>query len=232
MSQCETHEIISKLKFNDDGLIPAIIQDVSTLQVLMLAYMNRETVELSLAKGETHFWSRSRQEVWHKGQTSGNTQKIQSVQLDCDGDALLLKVQPSGPACHTGAQSCFHQPLFLADSVVLESAGTLLETVDQLVLTIKSRWQQRPEGSYTSYLFNQGRDKILKKIGEESAETIVAAKNQSKSELTLESADLFFHLLVLLINEGVEFTDVLTELDRRAGNGTAVRRDKSNPSGH
>ena len=232
MSQCETHEIVSKLKFNDDGLIPAIIQDASTLQVLTLAYMNRETVELSLAKGETHFWSRSRQEVWHKGQTSGNTQKIQSVQLDCDGDALLLKVQPSGPACHTGAQSCFHQPLFLTDSLVLESAGTLLETVDQLVLTIKSRWQQRPEGSYTSYLFNQGRDKILKKIGEESAETIVAAKNQSKSELTSESADLFFHLLVLLINEGVEFTDVLTELDRRAGNGAAVRRDKSHPSGH
>ncbi len=224
MSQSQAEEIVSRLKFDADGLIPAIVQDASTRQVLTVAYMNRETVKLSLTKGETHFWSRSRQEVWRKGETSGNTQKITGIHLDCDGDALLVLVQPSGPACHTGAETCFHHRLFSATPQGDTPSRRFLETVDRLVRTLKSRRKHRPEGSYTSYLFTQGRDKILKKIGEESAETIIAAKNQSRAELTAESADLFFHLLVLLTNEGLEFEEVLTELDRRSRKGQADPR--------
>ena len=216
MSDSEKLEFFSKLKFDVNGLIPAIIQDASTLEVLTVAFMNRDTIELSLAKRETYFWSRSRQEIWHKGATSGNTQKIVTIKADCDGDALLVLVNPQGPACHTGAQSCFYQSIFSETSSGNSQLPQFSKTVDQLVKTIKNRKQHKPEGSYTSYLFTQGRDKILKKIGEESAETIIAAKNMSKRELTSESADLFYHLLVLLINEGVEIGEVIAELDRRA----------------
>ena len=222
MSSSQAEEIVSRLKFDADGLIPAIVQDASTRQVLTVAFMSRETVKLSLTRGETWFWSRSRQEIWHKGETSGNTQKIVEMHLDCDGDALLVLVHPSGPACHTGAQSCFYQRLFSAVPVEERPFGRFPETVDRLVKTIKDRRKHRPEGSYTSYLFTQGRDKILKKIGEESAETIIAAKNRSRTELTAESADLFYHLLVLLANEEVEFEEVLGELDRRSGKGPAT----------
>ena len=216
MSDSEKLEFFSKLKFDVNGLIPAIIQDASTLEVLTVAFMNRDTIELSLAKRETYFWSRSRQEIWHKGAPSGNTQKIVTIKADCDGDALLVLVNPQGPACHTGAQSCFYQSIFSETSSGNSQLPQFSKTVDQLVKTIKNRKQHKPEGSYTSYLFTQGRDKILKKIGEESAETIIAAKNLSKRELTSESADLFYHLLVLLINEGVEIGEVIAELDRRA----------------
>ena len=216
MSDSEKLEFFSKLKFDVNGLIPAIIQDASTLEVLTVAFMIRDTIELSLAKRETYFWSRSRQEIWHKGATSGNTQKIVTIKADCDGDALLVLVNPQGPACHTGAQSCFYQSIFSETSSGNSQLPQFSKTVDQLVKTIKNRKQHKPEGSYTSYLFTQGRDKILKKIGEESAETIIAAKNLSKRELTSESADLFYHLLVLLINEGVEIGEVIAELDRRA----------------
>ena len=215
-------EIVSRMKFDADGLIPAIVQDASTRQVLTVAYMNRETAELSLTRGETWFWSRSRQEIWHKGGTSGNTQKITEIHLDCDGDALLVLVHPRGPACHTGAQTCFHHRLFSAAPDGETPLGRFPETVDRLVKTIEDRRKHRPEGSYTSYLFTQGRDKILKKIGEEAAETIIAAKNRSREELTAESADLFYHLLVLLANEEVEFEEVLGELDRRSGKGPAA----------
>ena len=222
MSPSQVEEIISRLKFDSDGLIPAIVQDASTREVLTVAYMNRETVKLSLTQGETYFWSRSRQEVWHKGATSGNTQKIVAVHLDCDGDALLVLVHSSGPACHTGAQTCFHNQLFTSVPEEARPFGRFPETVEKLVKTIKARRKDRPEGSYTSYLFTQGRDKILKKIGEESAETIIAAKNRSRQELTAESADLFYHLLVLLANEEVEFEEVLGELDRRSRKGPAA----------
>ena len=222
MSPSQVEEIISRLKFDSDGLIPAIVQDASTREVLTVAYMNRETVKLSLTQGETYFWSRSRQEVWHKGATSGNTQKIVAVHLDCDGDALLVLVHPSGPACHTGAQTCFYHQLFTAVPEEATLFGRFPETVEKLVKTIKARRKDRPEGSYTSYLFTQGRDKILKKIGEESAETIIAAKNRSRQELTAESADLFYHLLVLLVNEEVEVEEVLGELDRRSRKGPAA----------
>lgn len=221
MSPKLAEEIVSRMKFDADGLIPAIVQDATTRQILTVAYMNRETATLSLTRGETWFWSRSRQEIWHKGETSGNTQKITEMHLDCDGDALLVLVHPRGPACHTGAETCFHQRLFSAVPGEDTPLGRFPETVDRLIKTIKDRRKHRPEGSYTSYLFTQGRDKILKKIGEESAETIIAAKNRSREELTAESADLIYHLLVLLANEEVEFEEVLGELDRRSGNGPA-----------
>ena len=226
MSPSQAEQIVSRLKFDADGLIPAIVQDASTRQVLTVAYMSRETAKLSLTRGETWFWSRSRQEIWHKGETSGNTQKIVEMHLDCDGDALLVLVHPSGPACHTGAETCFHHRLFSAAPRGESPSGRFPETVDRLIKTIEDRRKHRPEGSYTGYLFTQGRDKILKKIGEESAETIIAAKNRSRTELTAESADLFFHLLVLLANEGVEFDEVLGELDRRSRKGPAAPPDR------
>jgi len=219
MSETEITEVLSQLKFDDQGLIPAIVQDAATGRVLTLAYMNRETVQLSLKERQTWFWSRSRQKMWHKGETSGNTQQILRAEADCDGDALLVYVQPQGPACHTGKDSCFFNPLFgeeLQPGFEALSEGRFLTTIERLVEVIKTRKAEMPEGSYTTYLFSKGLDKILKKIGEESAETIIAAKNQSKSELTLESAHLLYHLLVLFVNEGLEVENVLAELEKRA----------------
>ena len=219
MSETEITEVLSRLKFDDQGLIPAIVQDAATGRVLTLAYMNRETVQLSLKERETWFWSRSRQKMWHKGETSGNTQRILRAEADCDGDALLVTVQPQGPACHTGKESCFFNDVFDGEfrpSFGPQSEDRFLTTIERLVEVIKARKVEMPEGSYTTYLFSKGLDKILKKIGEESAETIIAAKNQSKSELTLESADLLYHLLVLFVNEGLEVENVLAELEKRA----------------
>jgi len=219
MSETEITEVLSRLKFDDQGLIPAIVQDAATGRVLTLAYMNRETVQLSLKERQTWFWSRSRQKMWHKGETSGNTQRILRAEADCDGDALLVTVQPQGPACHTGKDSCFFNDVFGTEfrpSFGPLGEGRFLTTIERLVEVIKARKVEMPEGSYTTYLFSKGLDKILKKIGEESAETIIAAKNHSKSELTLESADLLYHLLVLFVNEGLEVESVLAELEKRA----------------
>ena len=219
MSEPEITEVLSRLKFDDQGLIPAIVQDAATGRVLTLAYMNREAVQLSLKERQTWFWSRSRQTMWHKGETSGSTQRILRAEADCDGDALLVTVQPQGPACHTGKESCFFNDVFGAEfrpSLGPLSEGRFLTTIERLVEVIKARKVEMPEGSYTTYLFSKGLDKILKKIGEESAETIIAAKNHSKLELTLESADLLYHLLVLFVNEGLEVESVLVELEKRA----------------
>jgi phosphoribosyl-ATP pyrophosphohydrolase/phosphoribosyl-AMP cyclohydrolase len=222
MAKVDVTEIISKLKFDAQGLIPAIVQDISTGKVLTLAYMNREALELSLRHCETYFWSRSRGKMWHKGETSGNTQKIIRIDLDCDGDTLILSVEPHGPACHTGQESCFHHQLFSSGSGGSQTRETestnpkFSAVVERLLRIITKRKEEMPEGSYTTYLFNQGLDKILKKIGEESAETIIAAKNKSKRELTLESADLLYHLFVLFVNEGLEVEDVWAELEKRA----------------
>ena len=230
MSKVDVTDIISKLKFDDQGLIPAIVQDSSSGKVLTLAYMNREALELSLQHLETYFWSRSRGKLWHKGETSGNTQKIIRIDLDCDGDALILSVEPRGPACHTGQESCFHHQLLKKESDVSMTRGSesaspvFSEVVERLLRVIRDRKKLMPEGSYTTYLFTQGLDKILKKIGEESAETIIAAKNKSKAELALESADLLYHLFVLFVNEGLEVEDVWTELEKRA------QRKKTPPS--
>ena len=197
---------IKSLKFDERGLIPAIVQDARTREVLTLAYMNEESLARTIETGETWFWSRSRHELWHKGETSGNTQSVVNLINDCDNDALVVLVNPAGPACHTGARSCFDSKP--GD----EDLGLLLAN---LYKVIESRERERPEGSYTTYLFNSGLDKILKKVGEESAETIIAAKNDDVSRLTSETADLVFHLLVLLVARGVSLDEVRKELERR-----------------
>ena len=194
--------ILENAKFGADGLIPAIVQDARTREVLTVAYMNKEALQLTLEQRETYFWSRSRQQLWHKGETSGNSQKVIKVSLDCDQDAVLVEVEPSGPACHTGAYSCF--------GAEPEIEGVLQE----LYALIEERKEQRPEGSYTAYLFNSGLDKILKKVGEEATETIVAAKN-TDGGLISETADLIYHLLVLLVERGVTLDEISRELKSR-----------------
>jgi phosphoribosyl-ATP pyrophosphohydrolase/phosphoribosyl-AMP cyclohydrolase len=198
---------IQSLKFDERGLIPAIVQDARTREVLTLAYMNAESLARTIETRETWFWSRSRNELWHKGETSGNTQTVVSMHSDCDNDALVVLVNPAGPACHTGARSCF-------DSTPTEDLGMLLDNLYQL---IESRERERPEGSYTTYLFSSGLDKILKKVGEESAETIIAAKNEDGARLTAEVADLVYHLLVLLVARGVSLDEIRDELATRRG---------------
>ena len=195
-----------EIRFDERGLIPAIVQDAATREVLTLAYMNRESLERTLETKQTWFWSRSRNELWHKGATSGNTQEVVSLALDCDGDAIIVLVNPAGPACHTGAVSCFDV------GAQSDDFGPLL---DQLYELIQSRERERPAGSYTTYLFEQGLDKILKKLGEESAETIIAAKNEDDGRLTAEVSDLVYHLLVLLVARGVSLAQVAAELERR-----------------
>jgi phosphoribosyl-ATP pyrophosphohydrolase/phosphoribosyl-AMP cyclohydrolase len=202
--------ILENAKFGADGLIPAIVQDARTREVLTVAYMNREALQLTIEKQETHFWSRSRQQLWHKGETSGNYQRVTRLNLDCDNDAVLVEVEPLGPACHTGAYSCF--------GVEPEIEGVLQE----LYAVIQERKEKRPEGSYTTYLFNSGLDKILKKVGEESTETIVAAKNPDSQRLVSETGDLIYHLLVLLVERGITLDEVSRELKERraAAKGT------------
>lgn len=200
------------MKFDERGLIPAIIQDADTGDVLTLAYMNKESLRRTIETGETWFWSRSRNELWHKGETSGNTQTVLSVAADCDEDAVLVNVRPHGPACHKGEQSCFHNNVSGERTQTL----TLGRQLEQLYDVIERRKQERPEGSYTSYLFTEGLDKILKKVGEEAAETIVAAKNEDQSQLVGEVSDLIYHVLVLMVERGVELSEISSELARRA----------------
>jgi phosphoribosyl-ATP pyrophosphohydrolase/phosphoribosyl-AMP cyclohydrolase len=197
---------LKSLKFDERGLIPAIIQDARTREVLTLAYMNDESLARTIETGQTWFWSRSRNELWHKGETSGNTQTVVGLHSDCDNDALVVLVDPAGPACHTGARSCF------AATEAREDLGQLLDSLYEL---IESRERERPEGSYTTYLFNSGLDKILKKVGEESAETIIAAKNDDDTRLTAEVSDLVYHLLVLLVARGVSLDQIREELASR-----------------
>jgi len=207
---------IEELKFDANGLLPAVVQNARTLEVLTLAYVNEESLRRTVATGETWFWSRSRNELWHKGETSGHTQAVVDINLDCDQDAIVILVNPNGPACHTGAASCFHNSLGdgagTKPRLGAENIGSLL---DQLYRLIVSRKVERPEGSYTTYLFDEGLDKILKKVGEESAETIVAAKNDNKKLFVGEVSDLLYHLLVLLVEQGVELDDIRAELARR-----------------
>jgi phosphoribosyl-ATP pyrophosphohydrolase/phosphoribosyl-AMP cyclohydrolase len=209
---------IEVLNFDAAGLIPAVVQDARTRRVLTLAYMNAASLERTLETRETWFWSRSRSSLWHKGETSGNTQRVVDVLLDCDGDALTVVVVPNGPACHTGAESCFHNELEEAGPFEVGPVAAptdLAEVLDSLYAFVKSRKREKPEGSYTSYLFNQGLDKILKKVGEESAETIIAAKNDDRSALVKETADLLYHLVVLLVERGVLLEEVRDELVSR-----------------
>lgn len=201
-----------QLKFDSNGLIPAIVQDAASKQVLTLAYMNEESLKKTIETGETWFYSRSRRELWHKGATSGNTQTVQSIAFDCDQDALVVQVNPKGPACHNGTTTCFAEKLYEAETPAAKADVSFLYELENI---IAEREQQRPEGSYTTYLFEKGVDKILKKVGEESAEVIIAAKNRDHDELQWESADLIFHLLVLLKEQNLPFSDVLVALKQR-----------------
>jgi phosphoribosyl-ATP pyrophosphohydrolase/phosphoribosyl-AMP cyclohydrolase len=198
---------LDEVRFDERGLIPAIVQNATTGEVLTLAYMNRESLARTIETKETWFWSRSRNELWHKGETSGNTQRVVSLALDCDRDAIVVLVEPAGPACHTGANSCFNS--------VEELETNLGGVLDRLYQLIESRERERPEGSYTTYLFNEGLDKILKKVGEEAAETIIAAKNEDDARLVSEVSDLVYHLLVLLVARGVSLEEVRDELEQR-----------------
>lgn len=205
---------IEELKFDANGLIPAVVQDAETREVLTVAYMNEESLSKSLETRETWFYSRSRQELWHKGATSGNTQKIVEIKYDCDGDSLVVLVEPAGPACHTGAVSCFSESLLERSVDQVTSLGDFAVMLE-LENTIRERERDMPEGAYTTYLFQKGVDKILKKVGEEASEVIIAAKNRDPEELKWEAADLLYHLMVLLQEQKLPLKEVLGVLNKR-----------------
>ncbi|MED4402822.1 bifunctional phosphoribosyl-AMP cyclohydrolase/phosphoribosyl-ATP diphosphatase HisIE [Metabacillus fastidiosus] len=203
---------IENVKFDEKGLVPAIVQDAASKEVLTLAYMNKESLEKTLETKETWFYSRSRQELWHKGATSGNTQKVVELRYDCDQDAFLVLVEPQGPACHTGAYTCFNESVDQEQVNVKEDRFQIFSILEKV---IAEREAERPEGSYTTYLFDEGVDKILKKVGEEASEVIIAAKNRDHEELKWEVADLFFHTLVLLREQKLPLDEVLSALEGR-----------------
>lgn len=202
--------MIENIKFDENGLIPAIVQDSTTGNVLMLAYMNEEAVNKSIATNETWFYSRSRQELWNKGATSGNKQTIKEISLDCDGDTLLVKVEPWGPACHTGETSCFFNPITEA-----KDEAKSRDVIHTLVDTIENRRKNPEDGSYTNYLFAEGIDKVLKKVGEEASEVIIGAKNNDQEEIKWEIADLVYHSLVLMNMTDVSLSDIKEVLYKR-----------------
>ena len=201
-------DVIEKLVYNEAGLIPCIVTDFYTKKVLMLAYMNRESLQITLEEGRTCFYSRSRQTLWRKGETSGNIQTVISIATDCDFDTLLIEVEKAGPACHTGAESCFFRPVSEPDKETDFSYEGLYEL-------LVGRKKQPKEGSYTTYLFEKGVDKILKKVGEESTEVVIAGKAGDKAETVYEIADLLYHLTVLMVEMGISLDDVTTELAKR-----------------
>ena len=210
---------IDELKFDEKGLIPAIVVDAKTKDVLTLAYMNKESLAISIAEKKTCFWSRSRQELWRKGETSGNYQHIVSITADCDRDALTVLVEKDGPACHLGTDSCFTNTVFESETLKEFSLDALMEM-------LIGRKQEKKEGSYTSYLFEKGIDKILKKVGEESTEVIIAGKADDKAETVYEIADLTYHILVLMIEMGISLEDVRKELASRHIIDHKVKQEK------
>ena len=210
---------LDQLKYDQNGLIPAIVVDEVTKEVLTLAYMNRESLAISLREGTTCFYSRSRQTLWRKGETSGNVQHIVSITADCDCDALKIVVKKDGPACHTGSDSCFFNPIYHSDTMSEFS-------LDGLYALLQERKQQMPEGSYTSYLFAKGLDKILKKVGEESTEVIVAGKGGDKAETVYEIADLAYHVMVLMVQMGISVEDIHRELASRHVIDHKVKQEK------
>jgi len=210
---------ISELKFDEKGLIPAIVVDADSGRVLTLAYMSRESLQISMEKELTCFYSRSRQQLWLKGETSGNFQHIVSITADCDRDALVVLVNRDGPACHTGADSCFNDTLFLSEKNAAFSADALMEL-------IAGRKREKKEGSYTSYLFEKGLDKILKKVGEECTEVIIAAKGGDRAETVYETADLAYHMMVLLLEMGIGLDEIRAELKRRHVIDHKVKQEK------
>lgn len=226
MTEASLQDEMPVIKWDKDGLVPAIVQDAVSKEVLMMAYMNEESLKLSAETGTTWFWSRSRGELWNKGATSGHTQAIVSMAYDCDGDTLLVRVNQKGPACHTGRYSCFFNPIEIkgGEEGERETEGLPEEgrfgVLGKLETVIAERYAERPEGTYTSYLFDKGVDKILKKVGEEAAEVIIAAKNGDNDELRSEAGDLIFHLMVLLRERGLPLDDIMGELSKRHGKPT------------
>lgn len=210
---------LDELKYDENGLIPAIVVDAVSKDVLMMAYMNKESLQISMEKELTCFWSRSRQELWLKGETSGNYQHIVSITADCDKDTLLVYVEPDGPACHLGTKTCFESPVF-------ESEDRKLFTYEGLFSLIEGRKTEKKEGSYTTYLFEKGLDKILKKVGEESTEVIIAAKAEDKKETIYEIADLAYHVMVLMIEAGISLEDIHKELASRHVIDKKVKQEK------
>jgi phosphoribosyl-ATP pyrophosphohydrolase/phosphoribosyl-AMP cyclohydrolase len=210
---------IDELKFDEKGLIPAIVVDAITKKVLTLAYMNKESLKISMEKGLTCFWSRSRQELWLKGETSGNYQHIVSITADCDKDALTVMVERDGPACHTGSDSCFFEPVYESDELHEFSYEGLMKLIE-------GRKSDKKEGSYTTYLFEKGLDKILKKVGEECTEVIIGAKSNDKKETVYEIADLAYHVMVLMIEMGISLEDIHKELASRHVIDHKVKQEK------
>ena len=213
---------IEDLKFDEKGLIPAVVVDAESKNVLTVAYMNRESLQISINEGRTCFWSRSRQELWRKGETSGNVQHIVSITADCDRDALVVEVEKEGPACHLGTDSCFAYPVY-------ENPERHPFTMDGLMELLEGRKAEKKEGSYTTYLFEKGLDKILKKIGEESTEVIIAAKAEDKKETIYEIADLAYHVMVLMVQAGISLEDVKKELAGRHVIDHKVKQEKMTP---
>lgn len=209
--------LLDAIRWDAAGLVPAVVQDAASREVLMLAYMNRESLAKTAETGETWFWSRSRGELWHKGATSGHVQKVRRIRYDCDADALLIEAEQAGAACHTGRKSCFYREVDAARgrSLFCEEREDPKAILDKLEALIAERDEQRPEGAYTTSLFEHGVDKILKKVGEEASEVIIAAKNRDRDELRYEAADLLYHLLVLLREQGMRLEEVLAELASR-----------------
>ena len=210
---------IGELKFDEKGLIPAVVVDAYSKKVLTVAYMNKESLKISMEKGLTCFWSRSRQELWLKGETSGNYQHIVSITADCDKDALVVVVEKDGPACHLGTDSCFEYPVWQSD----ERHEFSLEGLYEL---LEGRKKDMPEGSYTSYLFEKGLDKILKKVGEECTEVIIAAKAEDKPETIYEIADLAYHVIVLMVQNGISVEEIQKELASRHVIDHKVKQEK------
>ncbi len=207
-----------ELKYNSDGLIPAIVQDHYSKKVLMLAYMNAESLDITIKEGKTCFWSRSRQELWRKGETSGNTQQVVSIRTDCDKDTLLIDVIKNGPACHTGSETCFFEDIVKPETEEFSYEG--------LYEMLVGRKVEKKEGSYTTYLFEKGIDKILKKVGEECTEVIIGAKGGDKAETVYEIADLLYHITVMMIEMGISLDEVTAELAKRHIVDHKVKQEK------
>ena len=209
---------IDELKFDEKGLIPAVVVDAVTKKVLTVAYMNRESLEITMREGRTCFWSRSRQELWRKGETSGNVQHVVSITADCDKDALTVVVNKEGPACHLGTDSCFNYPVYEGENAEF--------SLEALMKVIEGRKTERKEGSYTTYLFDKGIDKILKKVGEECTEVIIAGKADDKAETIYEISDLVYHVMVLMIEMGISLDDIRNELASRHVIDHKVKQEK------
>ena len=210
---------ISEIRFDEKGLIPAVVIDKFSRQVLMLAWMNRESLEITMKKGLATFWSRSRKELWTKGETSGNYMHVVSITADCDRDSLVIVAEPDGPACHLGTKSCFEYPLW-------DSPDASDFTTEGLYSLLEGRKEQLPEGSYTTYLFQKGTDKILKKVGEECTEVIIAAKAEDRAETIYEIADLAYHVMVLMVQQGISLEDISKELASRHVIDHKVKQEK------